>query len=1587
MSTSQPQCSRGLTALGAEKRVLRPLAVSSLPEQGVRDSLELNDANTYTTWTDDDDQGRVSLLAMEQQFSTSKVTVEYFDPHDVFKLLAPGLVPRLPLHNLHWQSHAGPLRSIDTLHVELVQGDIEPSSAALSTKPRRAAITPDDGFQIQNMGPRAPSTEQVDAQSLPSRTIGSQRRHQIPGLRRTPYLKVLLVRCDDGDSYKSSVRSQIREWIKTNTPPSDSSKKSSKQEKHDAFEYLIVHVVIPNTVAATQPRTSHKSEGGAEKATSIFRSGSTPLLEKLRTDFGGTGKSAMDRITQIRIGINDLPYDLLPRVVPAVPTGYSETEIDAENAWHDLVAKIKSLILSSFDMRVTQYEEDIKEKDGQRSLPGWNFCTFFILKEGLARGFESVGLVEDALVGYDELSVGLDSVIHEQAAEGSPEKHGGAMLNYTDELKKNLEKALAKATGGTVDDEEAVDLQSAETPGDHFEEIPINATKKAYRDMILANNVSIFDFRCYIFARQITLLLRLGNAWSTREELLAKLKDQQDNVLHGVAPLAPPPKHAEEAENLAMLAEICRRTLQFIPSASQVMRHDILAAMAQKKPEDEEATADLYPHLTEVVDNLVASFAFSVAQQILAQTSSKALPIPPSTLAPTDNHEQKASIPEPKTMMHPARTSSLSVQTGPHPSQPPLSPGVFPGPGMPAIEDNGQTAQFLKAGLEDLAARRAELHMLSRSILDALGKKRGWSDGWSEAPVMGEPDAADFEDVSLDDNSPPEDESSPLEAVSPLIAGIESQLLETALDNSENFYRLYEILTDKALRHYTVANHEHAVKANMADLAVLKFYLKEYGAAAHFFYQATPFFGASGWSSLELSMLVMYLHCLREMKSKDDYVRVALKLLTKSCAAEKELLELKSKSVSKISKTGILDESSMKGIVGNLFDLASSLPSQVKVHLSNFFTNIELAGAPEYYENEDRCSLTINLRSLLPDEIKLDGVSLRISAIENGPVKELRFGKREDIVLNPGKNSIKVDCTTLVPGKYRVDHLGLSSSNLFLHFERDANHPPPQNADIFRHPDVTLFQRVNALDVRLIATKHTALDKSNTLDLVLSPGWNTLKYCEIRVKPATGGLRLLTIDAKVVESSVEFAKHPEAGGVFYFNEVASNTTATIRFPYSVEQDMGDVSAKVEVSYTTESGDKFYFAKSMVTPISLALGVNVQDVFKHQALFSRFNVSTSSSSPLRLFKSELIHSDLFQSEFGVPPSNTVIIFPKQPATMLYKVTRKPGVKATTRAAKTMYLKLSYSILQVEVEELVVASIHEALEGTPLRSFARLISVVVVQEIKTRLQVQDLERTALLGAVTTSFLADIAWERYFVGIGKVPGSQDSAAQAIATLLKEWQKSHPRVAIPASQPTDPCTILIPVEVPSLSILHTADIRLQKPLATLVNEKPGGTPTVCINQMLPATLQLKWTQVWDTVTPHKADQEFSYEVTAPVDTWLLGGRRKGHFVIPGSTGEPLSSKPETEAEIPLVLIPLREGWLPYPMIDIREVKDTPPASGVADTLQNCEVDLRNLGETVRVVGERKWVTVSLDASGPGGGPLVLESEGLEREKGRVVA
>jgi len=206
----------------------------------------------------------------------------------------------------------------------------------------------------------------------------------------------------------------------------------------------------------------------------------------------------------------------------------------------------------SFDQRVSQYEEDIRERGSQRALPGWNFCTFFVLKEGLARGFESVGLVDDALVVYDELSVGLDSIVRDQVGDESATS-GGTLLDHTQDLANSVAK-----------------LGEAQT-------LPLEEKKKPYRELILANNISLFDFKCYIFTRQAALLLRLGNALSSRSQLMIGSdipRGRQTSVDVSSRPKQPETTFTDSEDPLS-LAELCQRALAFITTIAQILREDL----------------------------------------------------------------------------------------------------------------------------------------------------------------------------------------------------------------------------------------------------------------------------------------------------------------------------------------------------------------------------------------------------------------------------------------------------------------------------------------------------------------------------------------------------------------------------------------------------------------------------------------------------------------------------------------------------------------------------------------------------------------------------------------------------------------------------------------------------------------------------------------------------------------------------------------------------------------------------------------------------------------------------------------------------
>ncbi|KAM3584023.1 hypothetical protein VKS41_003991 [Umbelopsis sp. WA50703] len=300
---------------------------------------------------------------------SKKVTITYYDEYGVWPHLADELSSRLPLRNLHWTSSIQrPLRSIQSLDVDLKR------------------FTYDSGPQ-------------------PLLSV------------QTPYLNLYFVACDDNDTYRNTVKRQIKSWVDVIT-----TKKNQ--------EWLLVYVAGQET---------RKSGSYLGLKTSVY--------DKIKSDFN-VGKR--DRCVYLRSATSE--------------------HADSED-WVDFINKMKDGIITSFDSQVQQYQEDTRRLDLQRQMPGWNYCTFFILKEGLAHTFETMTLYEEALIQYDELEASFFQVLRDKAL------------------------AWFGHVGGT-------------SPGDDSANV-LDFKKKPYRELINKNTISVFDFRSYLFARQCFLLLKL----------------------------------------------------------------------------------------------------------------------------------------------------------------------------------------------------------------------------------------------------------------------------------------------------------------------------------------------------------------------------------------------------------------------------------------------------------------------------------------------------------------------------------------------------------------------------------------------------------------------------------------------------------------------------------------------------------------------------------------------------------------------------------------------------------------------------------------------------------------------------------------------------------------------------------------------------------------------------------------------------------------------------------------------------------------------------------------------------------------------
>ena len=1168
------------------------------------------------------------------------------------------------------------------------------------------------------------------------------RRHQIPGLRQSPYLKIYFLKCDDVETYRATSRKDVREWISSHRPESQKSSSAGKRDNHDAFEWLIVQISdkLPDRSGTPEASSDNKKEGPSKRFSTLSRmssrSSSTNVLEKVRSDFNGTSKNAVDRVVQITVEGDKLGFD-------------------------DLVSKMKTLILASFDLRVAQYEDDIREKEMQRSLPGWNFNTFFVLKEGLARGFEAVGLLEDALTGYHELATGLNAIVEEQGDESGAEQAAAPFNEYTEELRE----AYTNAMNSRPELADAVPPNSSDLGS-----TILDTSRKDFRHLILANNISVFDFQCYVFARETALLLRLANAGNKKSQAING-HTASDTIAS--AALAKPSD--DEPENLLVLAETCQLASEFIALAAGRMRKDI-GTSAHIFSESNGGHAIASKSLQNcIIENLVASWTNSVSESVLEATTSQTLStqlrpllsqLLPSRKFGTDT-PQSVSVVSRRHERLPDRTSSLTGASKPKtPVQENFSSISTPDglrllpPGTP------------HPGAQELAAQRGSLFLLARRALDSSAYRiNGWQGGLA---VMSFKDQhLDLEDVNLnsavteDNGTSRSEHRAQFQQLTP--QGLQNETLALALHSEHEFFRAFEELTAMALAHYVVGTRTNAAEGMTADFAVVRFNLKDYKSAAPYFDQLATYYGKTNWMHLEITMLDMHAQCLKRLGRVEDFIKVALRAIT----AQK-------------GRPGVSYHTLCS--LTDVITASESLLQPLTASLDDHFSNIQLDPYLRHYSDHDGFQMLLYLRNLLPEPFQADAIRIKIISTEKDRTGEhwLSVDGLQEVA--KGQCNFLVGTKEMYPGWYKLAGINIHTKNIIFVHDRLAK----SNRSFFSagrdsgslsrldsvEESFLIWARSQHLNIQTCHSEAIDLRRPKSVKVEILSGWNQIQSGKLSIKAASAGLRLDTAEAKALKysdgnhtvSASIFTKKYQPGTVD-FGSLSNNEILTIQIPYSLENDLNEIAVKIQVDYKTGVGE-FVCASDCKLDVTLPVSVNVQDIFRKNALFPRFTIGTATSTPLRLLSCRIEGNNDYDAVSPAAIEDPIYIFTRQPYSFVSRIHRKqtsnvqaPQVSKTFQ--RLLHLQIEYQSLEEEIYAQFEKSLSIALEACSLHDMLQLLKDALKSGVRSTYVASDCETACLLGETSKGAFEEYSWQRILSGLSP------NESERLGKALRGWHK----------------------------------------------------------------------------------------------------------------------------------------------------------------------------------------------------------------------
>ena len=291
------------------------------------------------------------------------------------------------------------------------------------------------------------------------------------------------------------------------------------------------------------------------------------------------------------------------------------------------------------------------------------------------------------------------------------------------------------------------------------------------------------------------------------------------------------------------------------------------------------------------------------------------------------------------------------------------------------------------------------------------------------------------------------------------------------------------------------------------------------------------------------------------------------------------------------------------------------------------------------------------------------------------------------------------------------------------------------------------------------------LERLRAISIRLSTGRNEIQNVKLIVRARTAGLRLHTTDAEVVNNACNIID-AEKPSTIKLGAMQPDSLVEVKIPYRLDDDIKEINLRFDMIYDTVRGT-FTYGDCQNLFVPLPLGVNVQDVFKKDSLFSKFAISTSTSIPLRVLNCCLEETSDFKVTSPSLDRDHLCVFIKQPMSLVYRITCKSARKSMRPMQKKLSMMIDYQCFDDEIVSAAEHCLTKAIERSDFDEYTGLLTWYLQVVLRRRIPQQDLDTMALLRKYSLPEFSQLAWNSI---LEAVPPER---RQFLELWLQEWHK----------------------------------------------------------------------------------------------------------------------------------------------------------------------------------------------------------------------